>query len=594
MNSQSQKTRFSQRQSRPTWKKREADAFVPIIVEQLPIDPETIKHALPEFSPPLRVPYKAMRSTLSVEDPLSLFLALFGGEESLQLIVDATNAKADAFTPTTPSPRPRPWKPLTCSELVVWIGSLFYMGRHQEPNREYYWNPDKHTKLSNAISKTRWEQIFRFLAMYQEPIEEDNTKPWWYKIKPLVSIVRHSITAAVVPATWVAVDEMMIPFRGRTAHTLKIKNKPVKEGFKIWALAFSGYIYSFKFHSHDKGSEGISPQKLFDLVPPLLPVKLASTFQVPIALCTDLRSLDTTGQDYLVFLDNLFLNVDVAHCLLNIGFATMGTTRKNATGVPEYMNRLKNRDKEQKQLIWNSTIAQVVGRCLVFLWQDNNLVVGITTAHSLHLLEDRIKRERRRPQASSKAAKITWPVFGDAVRKWLLIPLAIDDYNHGMNGVDLASQHQCGFTCHHSNCRQWWKPLFFWLLDIVNDNAYLLWKQSQAFNRHVHHQVYIDRLIDAMLQANGATLVPPPPPPPPTMAKPHHIQHLKKPQYCSMGLQKPGSCVQGQQKKRKFGSEISGNSAGRTRPRQVLTGCQECGKPLCTYTGCWERWHAYN
>ncbi len=40
----------------------------------------------------------------------------------------------------------------------------------------------------------------------------------------------------------VSFDEMMVPFARRSKHTLKIKNKLVKEGFKVWALYDHRYL----------------------------------------------------------------------------------------------------------------------------------------------------------------------------------------------------------------------------------------------------------------------------------------------------------------------------------------------------------------
>jgi hypothetical protein len=77
---------------------------------------------------------------------------------------------------------------------------------------------------------------------------------------------------------------------------------------------------------------------------------------------------------------------------------------------------------------------------LCFVWQDNNAVLGVTTAYSLHRSkEDTIIRNRKRPKLISTNARITRPIFGDLARKDLAIPKVIDDYNHHMNSVDLAN-----------------------------------------------------------------------------------------------------------------------------------------------------------
>ena len=284
-------------------------------------------------------------------------------------------------------------------------------------------------------------------------------------------------------------------------------------------------------------------------------------------LCTDIRG-DHPNASFLVFLDNLFLNVDVAHCLLHLHVATMGTTRKNAAGLPEDLLEIKNTDK--KSLQWNSTIARVVGQCLVFLWQHNNAVIAITTAHSLYQELDRIKRYRKRPKKTSSNYKVVFPVFGDMVRKWLSIPVPIDDYNHGMNGVDLASQLRGGYSVHRPGSLKWWKPLFCWLLDVCANNAYLLWRTSKSRKNRKLHQSFIDTLISDMLEYNKWT-------PAPATPMEYQVVDLPKRQRCVYGKKWLGACIQGGRRtenKRKFGTVISGECGGESAVCSSIHGMQ--------------------
>jgi len=61
-------------------------------------------------------------------------------------------------------------------------------------------------------------------------------------------------------------------------------------------------------------------------------------------------------------------------------------------------------------------------------------VLRITTAYSF---SERTLRKRRRSALTSINARIVRPVFGDAIKKWLYISIAIDAYNHYMNDVNL-------------------------------------------------------------------------------------------------------------------------------------------------------------
>ena len=92
-----------------------------------------------------------------------------------------------------------------------------------------------------------------------------------------------------------------------------------------------------------------------------------------------------------MFLDNLFLNVNMAHCLLAIDFAIIGTTCKNAIGLSTSLTDVLVKDKEAKKddkkrqpLAYNSVLAVVMYKCLCFLWQDNNSILAVTTAYSLY------------------------------------------------------------------------------------------------------------------------------------------------------------------------------------------------------------------
>ena len=141
MKSNPQKTHRSGRQTKKSFKIRENDALAPILLEALPTESQhLVDHGIPQFEPNKRLPFEPMTVRVPIKSPLQLFLLLLG-EETLESIVTATNAYALLVTERELQnfDRPRPWHPLTRNELIVWLGTLFFMGRHHEVNREYYW-----------------------------------------------------------------------------------------------------------------------------------------------------------------------------------------------------------------------------------------------------------------------------------------------------------------------------------------------------------------------------------------------------------------------------------------------------------------------
>ena len=378
----------------------------------------------------------------------------------------------------------------------------------------------------------------------------------------------------------------MVKFTGRSLDTVKMKAKPVPEGFKIWIMGYDGYVDDWLWHSLKAGPEGTKKDGLKVSQPiPLVPTILAPTFQVPYILLHKLV-LRHPGRPFLAILDNLFLNVDLAHALMVINVGCLGTTRKNAVGIPQPL--LDAKDACQS-LIWNSMIAIQVSWALTFVWQDNNAVLGTTTAFSVHRgNQDSVKKLRRRPKPTSTNARIVRPVFNDNVAKQLRIPHAIDAYNRGMNGVDTANQLKGSFTCYRPRNKKWWKPLFYWLLDTCKTNAYLIWKANNPSASHRDHARFFDTLIEQLL----AFPLDPEQRLDRPLASRHTIGSLEKPTYCAWGLKSPGDCVQGERRKRKFGDEVVNGSRTSTRPAQVKTCCKECQKALCTRKLCWDRWHA--
>ena len=69
--------------------------------------------------------------------------------------------------------------------------------------------------------------------------------------------------------------------------------------------------------------------------------------------------------------------------LLKLNIGITGTTRKTALGYPKWLVQLKEQGKgKSKALEWGAIRAEVVDElALCFAWQDNNTVLGITTAY---------------------------------------------------------------------------------------------------------------------------------------------------------------------------------------------------------------------
>ena len=107
----------------------------------------------------------------------------------------------------------------------MFLGAIIYMGVHEEPQIEIYWNASfnkgpLHT-ISNHISLCRFEQIKRYCHISCPESDERNgyhlpsNKVWWYKLEPLASALQASFRRYYSPSSEVSIDELMVRCFGR-------------------------------------------------------------------------------------------------------------------------------------------------------------------------------------------------------------------------------------------------------------------------------------------------------------------------------------------------------------------------------------------
>lgn len=281
--------------------------------------------------------------------------------------------------------------------------------------------------------------------------------PFWYsKVDPLATHIQTISKSICVPSSNISVDEMIVRFLERSTHTVRIKNKPTPEGYKILSLCDAGYTYSFIFTSR------IQNQPEVQQVPDLSKVGNEVYHLV--------SQLPTENKSFNIYMDNYFSSIKLFKYLREKKIGACGTVRKNSANFPHIL-------KIDRKLDWDTLSGVVVDNVLAILWMDNGPVTMLSTIHQIdNGNENRIESIRRRPRETSTNAVKVRAVFGTASKKSLPIPVVIDDYNHFMGGVDFADQLR-GYYGTQLPVRRTWMPLFFWLLDTALINSYLILKK---------------------------------------------------------------------------------------------------------------------
>ena len=296
-------------------------------------------------------------------------------------------------------------------------------------------------------------------------------------MEPLISMFRENCQKFWKPGSNIAVDEMMVKFHGRSVHTTKMPNKPIKQGFKIWAICDRGYLFNFMFYSRF--------WKTVELVDHEL---LTSHQNVVFTLAQSLPT-PPLGHTHTVYLDNLFTNTVLFRELRSLGIGACGTTRASSSkDFPKILLNMK--DQYGQVLPWGTIVAVPVDDVLCLGWIDNNTVLSLSTVHTVNQVADLVKRWRKRPQDTSTNARITRKPFENiGARAELEIPRYIDDYNYNMGGVDIADQHRQAYATQRKSMKHW-LPKWYWMIDHACINAFKVgvyasgghWKSNQHYD----------------------------------------------------------------------------------------------------------------
>ena len=270
------------------------------------------------------------------------------------------------------------------------------------------------------MSLNRFEQLKRYFHVSDPRLELDSGH-WYEKLEPLASVLRQRFRQYYLPATKVAIDEMVVRFCGRSRHTLKIRNKPIKEGYKIFALCDHGYTYGFLWYSSTEGIAELT--------------STASDISSTSKAVLQLAQLLPSHYRWNLLLDNYFTNIPLFDKLLELGIGAAGTTRVSSAGFPISLKIEK--EEAKKVLPWGHVRGEVVGNVCCPVWQDNSSVPFMTSYHDISKTGEPL---RRRPKKTSTNGAVVGSIFKHEARKVLPIPQFIDDYNYHMGSVDIADQ----------------------------------------------------------------------------------------------------------------------------------------------------------
>ena len=203
---------------------------------------------------------------------LALFHQLFE-EQTFQTIADQTNEYARQNIEQI---NDRAWVPTNATEMKAYFGLLILMGIHSLPCVEMYWSTDDRLGVpgvKNVMPLKRFKKLEQYLHVVDNNTADGNDR--LHKIRPLIDMANRTFLQSYKPEKEIAIDEAMVPFKGRSTLRQYLPAKPTKWGMKVWCACESATSYLLQFSVYcgkkDGGTQhGLGHDVVMQLAAPFL------------------------------------------------------------------------------------------------------------------------------------------------------------------------------------------------------------------------------------------------------------------------------------------------------------------------------------
>ncbi|KAK0057933.1 PiggyBac transposable element-derived protein 3 [Biomphalaria pfeifferi] len=199
--------------------------------------------------------------------------------------------------------------------MQCFIGVLLLSGYTVVPRRRMYWSLDQDVRneaVAKAMSRNRFDEILR----YFHPADNENLPEGdrFGKVRTMLTMLNERWMLYRPQNKELSIDELMIPYFGRHGAKQHIHGKPIRFGFKMWALTTST-AYLIQAVPYQGASTG----------------KTIPELGMGGSVVMDLISELPRSTKYNLYFDNLFTSLSLMDRLTKEGFDATGTLRSSRT-----------------------------------------------------------------------------------------------------------------------------------------------------------------------------------------------------------------------------------------------------------------------
>lgn len=366
------------------------------------------------------------------KDPFSIWCK-YMDKEMLQEILKWTNEKMKEYRTKFAKENRSELKDLDMIELYAFIGLLFFTAvfKSNHENVDYLFATDGTGReiFRCVMSKNRFLFILHCVR-FDNPCDREERRKT-DKIAAISSLFTKFVQncqKAYNVSEYATVDEMLVPFRGRTHLMIYMPMKPAKYGLKLMCLCDgkNGYFYNcYIYTGRGSDGEGLTDEEKKFLVPTQSVVRLT-------------KPLYSSNRN--ITCDNWFTSVELVDHLKKKGLTCVGTLKKNKREIPKEFLPSKQRE---------------IGSTLYGFTGQNTLLSHVPRKAKAVILLSSMHHAEATDESTGK-------------------PEIIQFYNTTKGGVDEIDKKCSIYTCSRRT-RRWPMVIFYRMLDISSVNSHLLY-----------------------------------------------------------------------------------------------------------------------
>ena len=307
-------------------------------------------------------------------------------------------------------------------------------------------------------------QIWRYFHLADNSVAPPVGDPGYdklYRVREFLNIISRNISREYKLSRDIAIDETMVPHKGRLSFKQYIKNKPTQWGIKLWVLSESltGYVYKFQVYL---GKEGGNTEKK-------LARRVVRDLTAPIE-----------GNNHHLYMDNFYCDPHLFIERMNFGIYCCGTVRAGRKGFPKDILIAK---ADEKRLPRGHYQFRIHDQLVAMSWFDRRGVYLLSTIH---------------PPKNPDGTLPTIPRKNGREQVDVPCPPAQVDYQKYMGGVDLSDQLIKTFSVVRKS-RKAWKKLLGYGLEVCLLDSFIIMRKANPQSS----QEFIDFRMEVARQLIG-------------------------------------------------------------------------------------------